>query len=151
MSLTSDRLSEVFQSILPVFDINSLRIEQEMALYAFLAVKDVFVNLPTSPEKSIIYQPAPLVFSRLEELSPNSGLGKSDAILVVIFPLISLMFFAHSLHSNTGAYAAFSAGGRGGVHFKLEQTSCQQSLKYISLNNTEGAPFSTEKKKHVFV
>ena len=33
------------------------------------------------------------------------------------------------------------------MHFKLEWTSCQQSLKYISLYNTEGAPFSTEKKK----
>ena len=43
MSLTSDRLSEVLQSILPVFDINSLRIEQEMALYAFLTVKDVLI------------------------------------------------------------------------------------------------------------
>ena len=44
-----------------------------------------------------------------------------------------------------GVYAAFSAGGGGGeggarsffggrgVHFKLERTSCQQSLKYISL------------------
>ena len=50
-----------------------------MALYAFLTVKDVFVNLPTGSEKSIIYQLAPLVSSRLEELSPNSGLGKSDA------------------------------------------------------------------------
>ena len=43
----------------------------------------------------------------------------------------------------SGAYAAFSAGG---VHFKRERTSCQQSLKYISLYNTEGAPFSTEKR-----
>ena len=32
------------------------------------------------------------------------------------------------------------------MHFKLERTSCQQSLKYISLYNTEGAPFSTEKR-----
>ena len=46
---------------------------------------------------------------------------------------------------NAGAYAAFSAGG-GGVHFKLDRTSCQQSLKYISLYNTGGAPFSTEKR-----
>ena len=45
----------------------------------------------------------------------------------------------------SGVYAAFSAGG-GGVHFKLERTSCQQSLKYISLYNTGGAPFSTEKR-----
>ena len=50
----------------------------------------MFVNLPTSFGKSIIYQLAPLVSSRLEELSPNSGLGKSDAILVVVSPLISL-------------------------------------------------------------
>ena len=34
----------------------------------------------------------------------------------------------------------------GGVHFKLEGISCQQSLKYISLYNTGGAPFSTEKR-----
>ena len=34
----------------------------------------------------------------------------------------------------------------GEVHFKLERTSCQQSLKYISLYNTDGAPFSTEKR-----
>ena len=49
----------------------------------------------------------------------------------------------------TGPYTAFSAGG--GVHFKLERTSCQQSLKYISLYNTKGASFSTVKKKHLFV
>ena len=91
ISLTSDRLSEVLQSILPVFDINSLRSEQEMALHAFLNGKDVFVNFPTGFGKSIIYQLAPLVSSRFEELSPNSGLGKSDAILVVVSPLISLM------------------------------------------------------------
>ena len=45
------------------------------------------------------------------------------------------------LCSFPGAFAAFSAGE--GVHFKLERTSCQQSLKYLSLYNTEGAPFST--------
>ena len=35
-----------------------------------------------------------IVSSRLEELSPNIGLGKSDAIHVVVSPLISLMCFA---------------------------------------------------------
>ena len=44
-----------------------------------------------------------------------------------------------------GAYAAFSAGG-GGVHFKLERNSCQQSLNYISLYNTKGAPFLLRKE-----
>ena len=33
-----------------------------------------------------------------------------------------------------------------GVHFKLERTSCWQSLKYTSLYNTEGAPFSSEER-----
>ena len=57
-------------------------------------MKNVFINLPTGSEKSIIYQLAPLVSLRLEDLSPNTGLGKSDAIHVVVSPLISLMFFA---------------------------------------------------------
>ena len=39
---------------------------------------------------------------------------------------------------------------RRGVHFKLERISCQQSLKYISLYNTGGAPFST-KKRNIFL
>ena len=56
---------------------------------------------------------------------------------------------------EAGVYAAFSAGeggeGEEGVHFKLEWTSCRLSLKYISLYNTESAPFSTQKKKHFFV
>ena len=56
-------------------------------------MKNVFISLPTGSEKSIIYQLAPLVSSRLEDLSPNTGLGKSDAIHVVVSPLISLMFF----------------------------------------------------------
>ena len=42
--------------------------------------------------------------------------------------------------------AAFSAEGRG-VHFELEQTLCQQPLKYISMYNTEGGLFCSEKKK----
>ena len=46
--------------------------------------------------------------------------------------------------SPHNASAAFSVGGGG--HFKLERTSCQQSLKYISMYNTEGAPFSSEER-----
>ena len=64
MSLTSDRLPEILQSILPVFDINSLRSEQETTLYGFLTVKDVFVNLPTGSENTIIYQVVPLFSSQ---------------------------------------------------------------------------------------
>ena len=83
-----------------MFDVNSLRSEQEIALCAFLTVNDVFVNLSTGSEKSVIYQLAPLLSSRLKELSPNSDLGKSDAVCIVVSPMISIMFFAHSLHSN---------------------------------------------------
>ena len=89
MSLTSDRLSEVLQSILPMSDINSLRSEQEISFYAFMTMKDVFVNLPMGSEKSIIYELVPFLSSHVEELSPNSDLGKSDAIHVVVSPLIS--------------------------------------------------------------
>ena len=39
--------------------------------------------------------------------------------------------------------------GGGGGHLKLERTLCQQSLKYISLYNTEGAPFPSEKNVSV--
>ena len=39
-------------------------------------------------------------------------------------------------------------GGWCEVHFKLERASCQQSLKYISLYNTEGTPFSTEENEY---
>ena len=46
---------------------------------------------------------------------------------------------------------SFYGGGGGGVHFKLERTSCQQSLKYISLYNTGGAPLFYLEKKHLFV
>ena len=54
------------------------------------------------------------------------------------------------LPPSSGAYAAFSAEG-GGMHFELERTLCQQPLKYISMYNTEGGLFCSEKKKNVFV
>ena len=68
------------------------------------------------------------------------GVGVSFAILVLVIFYFSLFIYFLCF---SGAYAAFSGGG---LHFKLERTSCQQSLKYISLYNTEGAPFSTEKR-----
>ena len=64
-------------------------------------MKNVFINLPKGSEKSIIYQLAPLVSSHLEELSPNTGVDKSDAIHVVVSPLILLMFFARMSGSRS--------------------------------------------------
>ena len=75
--------------------------------YAFLTVKNVFINLPTGFEKSIIYQLVPLVSSCLEDLSPNTGLGKSNAIHVVVSPLISLMSFARMFTLNWIAILKF--------------------------------------------
>ena len=53
-------------------------------------------------------------------------------------PEFRLLLSAH-VSSSAGAYAAFSAGGRGGggLHFVFE---------LVSLYNTGGAPFSTEKR-----
>ena len=62
-------------------------------------------------------------------IGDEKNIGDHQKVLLIISSLY------------TGSYAAFS-----GVHFKLERTSCQQSLKYISLYNTGGAPFSTEKR-----
>ena len=41
--------------------------------------------------------------------------------------------------------------GAGWVHFKLERTLCEQCLKYISLYNTEGAPFLVKNEKCICV
>ena len=46
---------------------------------------------------------------------------------------------------------SFFGGGGGGVHFKLELTSCHQSFKYISLYNTERATFSSLKETSLCV
>ena len=102
MSLTSDRLPEILQSILPVFDINSFEIwARNDSLWVLDCERCVrkpsngfwkYDNLSSSAHF--------FLRRHLEELSPNTGFGKSETIQVVVSPLISLMFFAHSLHSN---------------------------------------------------
>ena len=62
--------------------------------------------------------------------------------------LCELLLIDRPYKRRTGAYAAFSAGE---VHFKLERTPCQQSLKSASLYNTESASFFTEKRNISFV
>ena len=55
--------------------------------------------------------------------------------------LPSVIKMAQFIVSNQARTQFFRRGGRGGggVHFKLERTSCQLSLKYLSLYNTECA------------
>ena len=57
-------------------------------------------------------------------------------MLRLMEPVITFSYLTvFPVHDRAGAYAAFSAGERGGgggegwVHFKLERTLCEQSLK----------------------
>ena len=65
------------------FFIDTLKKEQEEALFNFVCKRDVFVNLPTGFGKSLIYQMAPMVMKEL-------GLC-INPIIIVISPLVSLM------------------------------------------------------------
>ena len=61
---------------------------QVNALFHFLSRENVFVNLPTSYGKSMIFQIAPLVAS---ELSKSCTQFEADCIIIVISPLVALM------------------------------------------------------------
>ena len=58
--------------VLNVFQVASLYKEQEEALTQLFSKRDVFVNLPTSYEKSLIFQAASILvmFSFEEALEP---------------------------------------------------------------------------------
>ena len=62
--------------------------ERENALFHFLSRENVFVNLPTSYGKSMIFQIAPLVAS---ELSKSCTQFEAHCIIIVISPLVALM------------------------------------------------------------
>ena len=62
--------------------------EQVNALFHFLSRENVFVNLPTSYGKSMIFQIAPLVAS---ELSKSCTQFEAHCIIIVISPLVALM------------------------------------------------------------
>ena len=66
----------------------SLQPEQENALFRFLSRENVFVNIPTSYGKSMIFQIAPLVAS---ELSKSCTQFEASCIIIVISPLVALM------------------------------------------------------------
>ena len=55
------------QSICPMFLVPSLHESQLQALYRFICGEDVFVNLPTGYDKSLIFQMAPLVHAWMHE------------------------------------------------------------------------------------
>ena len=77
-------LEEAFILVSSNFKIPSLNHHQRLAIEEIVSdKKDVFVNLPTSFGKSLIYQALPLVFDHTTNLSGH--------IVVVVSPLISLM------------------------------------------------------------
>lgn len=84
LTLNVESFKEAVSSVLSFLGIAKLYPHQENALFQFLSRKDVVVNLPTSYGKSLIYQIAPLVASKLRDFSEH-------CIIVVISPLVALM------------------------------------------------------------
>lgn len=73
------------ENVLNVFGIPSLYDEQKDVLIKFFSKQDVFVNLPTSYGKSLIYQATPIMADVLLRRS------KGTSIVLVISPLKALM------------------------------------------------------------
>jgi superfamily II DNA helicase RecQ len=71
--------------VLNVFQVPSLYKEQEEALAQLFSKRDVFINLPTSYGKSLIFQAAPIMADILFRRSTGTS------IVVVISPLKALM------------------------------------------------------------
>ena len=77
------------QSICPMFLVPSLHESKLQALYRFICGEDVFVNLPTGYDKSLIFQMVPLVHAWMHE--NLSTCWKKDPIIVIKSPLLTLM------------------------------------------------------------
>ena len=96
-----EECSKAVLDICPRFKVDKLYAQQEDALFQFICQrKDVFVNLPTGYGKSVIFQMAPFVASKLPNFSPNS-------IVVVISPLVTLMKDQVSRLTSLDLSAAF--------------------------------------------
>ena len=83
---THDNLwGKAIEKVKNVFGIPSLHTEQEEALRQFFSNQTVFVNLPTSFGKSLIFQATPIMADVLLRRSEGT------CIVIVISPLKSLM------------------------------------------------------------
>ena len=71
-----------------ILGLTKLYPEQVNALFHFLSRENVFVNLPTSYGKSMIFRLAPLVTS---ELSKSCTQFEARCIIIVISPLVARM------------------------------------------------------------
>jgi superfamily II DNA helicase RecQ len=76
------------EDVKSLFSVDTLKQEQEEALFHFLSKRDVFVKLPTRFDESLIYQMASMVICQMASMV--LGLCTSPIILV-ISPLVSVM------------------------------------------------------------
>ena len=86
------------------FFIDTLKKEQEEALFNFVCKRDVFVNLPTGFGKSLIYQMAPMVVKELG-LCINPIIMSSDDSVG-----------SHKTHELRGPHAASTRRSQKNVH-----------------------------------
>jgi superfamily II DNA helicase RecQ len=98
--LEREAFNKALKDVCPLFNIVCLYKKQQDALFNFLCGRDTFVNLPTGYGKSVIFQMAPLVASRLSNFSDES-------IIIVISPLVALMKDQVSYLSKINVPAAF--------------------------------------------
>lgn len=82
---TGSLWEKAVHNVVNVFGIPSLYDEQKDVLSKFFSKQDVFVNLPTSYGKSLIYQATPIMADVLLQRS------KGTSIVLVISPLKALM------------------------------------------------------------
>ena len=66
--LFEERFERGISSVLPKFGLTELKKEQKRALFHLISGRDVFVNLPTSFGKSVIYQLAPFIVEEMARL-----------------------------------------------------------------------------------
>ena len=99
---TPDDFKKAVLSVCPLFNVDVLYVHQERALFQFLSGKDIFVNLPTGYGKSMIFQMAPIVASKLSHFAHES-------IIIVVSPLVALMKDQVSFLTSINIPAAFVA------------------------------------------
>ena len=83
-------------------NLNKFKNTQIIALKDLLLGKDVFVNQPTGSGKSLIFQAFPILFDMVKR-SPS----RSNTIVLVISPLVSLMQDQVSFLKSKGIRAAY--------------------------------------------
>ncbi|GMK55565.1 hypothetical protein CspeluHIS016_0206210 [Cutaneotrichosporon spelunceum] len=117
---------EIHQKLRQVFKINMFRTNQEDAIDATMAGKDVFVLMPTGGGKSLTYQ-----------LPAICVMGKSRGVTFVISPLISLINDQTRHLAKRGvpaiAYTGdMTAGDKHIAHAELSQPEPNTKVVYVT-------------------